>query len=54
MSTTTLPLPPVKISFEAYDALKGQAQYERRTLSQVASYAILEYIRAQREREQRT
>ena len=41
------------MSREVSAALKAQAKDERRTFSQVASYAIMEYIRAQREREQR-
>lgn len=51
MSTTAQQPSPVKLSFEAYAALKVQAAAERRTLSQVASYAIIEYINANQERD---
>ena len=57
MATIYKQAPPpqrlVKLTLEAYEALKEQAQDERRKLSAVASYAIMEYVRAQREREER-
>ena len=53
-STTPKRQISIWMSDKTHAALKAQAQDERRTLSQVASYAIMEYIGAQREREQRT
>ena len=38
------------ISAEAFALVKAQAAAERRTISQVASYAIEQYVNAQRER----
>lgn len=49
---TTEKASPVQLTQEAFTALKAQAAGERRTLQEVASYAIMEYVNANRERGQ--
>ena len=50
MATTHVGRGSIWISAEAFALVKAQAAAERRTISQVASYAIEQYVNAQRER----
>ena len=52
MATARDTTPVVRITKEALAALKRQAANERRSLQEVASWAIMEYIRADEKRGQ--